>query len=83
MPGLILYHGSLTTQDPDFPHATALALRDGRVLAVGDDAEIRALARRHTRQIDLGGRRVLPGLTDSHARTSARSGRASRSAAWA
>lgn len=66
MPDLILYNGKLLTQDPGFPQATALALRDGRILAVGDDAEIRALARSHTARIDLGGRRVLPGLTDSH-----------------
>jgi predicted amidohydrolase YtcJ len=66
MPDLILYHGRLATQDPSFPHASALAVRDGRILAVGDDGQIRAMARPHTRQIDLGGRRVLPGLTDSH-----------------
>ncbi len=56
----------MTTQDPYFSRATALALRDGRILAVGSDAEIRALARPHTQQINLGGRRVLPGLTDAH-----------------
>ncbi len=66
MPNLVLYHGSLTTQDPRFPEASALAVRDGRILAVGNDAQIRGLARPHTQQIDLGGRRVLPGLTDSH-----------------
>jgi predicted amidohydrolase YtcJ len=41
-------------------------MRGGRVLAVGSDSEVCALASPHTRQIDLGGRRVLPGLTDSH-----------------
>jgi predicted amidohydrolase YtcJ len=66
VPDLIFHNAKLTTQDPDFPHATALALRDGRILAVGDDAEIRALARPQTGEIDLGGRRVLPGLTDAH-----------------
>jgi predicted amidohydrolase YtcJ len=66
MPDLILYRGKLTTQDPDFPQATAVAVRGGRILAVGDDAGVRALARSHTRQIDLDGRRVLPGLTDAH-----------------
>jgi len=66
MPDLVLFNGRLTTQDPDFPHATALALRDGRILAVGDGDEMRSLARPATREIDLGGRRVLPGLTDAH-----------------
>jgi hypothetical protein len=66
MPDSILYNGRLATQDPGFPQATALAVRDGRILAVGDDAEILDLAGPHTCRIHLGGRRVLPGLTDSH-----------------
>jgi predicted amidohydrolase YtcJ len=66
MSNLILYNGKITTQDPNIPHATALAIRDGRILAVGMDADMRALAGPDTRQIDLDGRRVLPGLTDSH-----------------
>ncbi len=72
IPSLILYNGRLLTQDSDFPHgcrlsaATAVAIGDGRFLAVGDDAEVRALARPHTRLIDLGGRLALPGLTDAH-----------------
>ena len=66
MPNLILFNGKLKTQDSRFAHATALALRDGRILAVGSDKMIRDLARSDTQQIDLGGRRVLPGLTDSH-----------------
>jgi predicted amidohydrolase YtcJ len=63
---LILYNGKLHTQDPRFPRATALALRGGHIRAVGDDAEVCALAAPGDEQIDLGGRRVLPGLTDAH-----------------
>jgi len=66
MPSLILYNGKLLTQDPNFPQATALAIRGKRFLAIGSDAEIRSLARPHTRLIDLGGRLALPGLTDAH-----------------
>jgi predicted amidohydrolase YtcJ len=66
MPNLILYNGRFHTQDSDCPQATAVAIRDGHFLAVGDDAEVRALARPHTRLIDLGGRLALPGLTDAH-----------------
>ena len=66
MPDLILFNGKLATQDPNFPDATALALRDGSILAVGYDDETRLLAQSHTQCIDLGGRRVLPGLVDSH-----------------
>ncbi len=64
--GLFLVSGSFHTQDPAYPHATAVAIRDGRVWAVGRDEEIRALAGPDTRTIDLGGRLVLPGLTDAH-----------------
>jgi hypothetical protein len=65
-PDLILYDGKLHTQDPDTPQATAVAIAHGRVRAVGEDSEIRALAAPGTRAVDLGGRRVLPGLVDSH-----------------
>ena len=66
LPDIVLLNGRLTTQDPDFPDATALAVRDGRILAVGADHEVGSLAQPHTQQIDLDGRRVLPGLTDAH-----------------
>ncbi len=63
---LILYNGKLHTQDADFPQATAVAIRDGRFFALGDDEEIRALSDPETREIDLNGRLVLPGMTDAH-----------------
>lgn len=46
--------------------ATAVAVRDGRIIAVGDDATVSVLAGPSTRFIDAGGRRVVPGLIDSH-----------------
>lgn len=66
MPDLILYNGKLYTQDSQIPQANALAIRDGRILAVGGDDEIRALVGSRTKQVNLEGRRVLPGLTDCH-----------------
>jgi len=66
MPHLILYNGKLHTQDPHFSHATAVAIGNKGILAVGTDADILALARTNTQQINLTGRLVLPGLTDSH-----------------
>ena len=65
-PDLVLYNGKLHTQSMEMPQATAVAVAGGRFLAVGDDAEVRALARPAARQVDLRGRRVLPGLTDAH-----------------
>lgn len=58
--------GRITTLDRSRPEATAIAVRNGRVLAVGSDAEIAALGSGTTRRLDLGGRRVIPGLNDSH-----------------
>lgn len=45
---------------------TALAVRGGRVVALGDDATVVALAGPHTARIDLAGRRVVPGFIDNH-----------------
>ena len=46
--------------------AEALAVRDGRIAAVGRSSDIRALAAASTRVVDLAGRTVIPGLIDSH-----------------
>jgi predicted amidohydrolase YtcJ len=45
---------------------TAVAIAGGRVLAVGEDGELRGLAGPRTRVVDAGGRRIVPGLVDSH-----------------
>jgi predicted amidohydrolase YtcJ len=66
-PDLVLTNGRIVTADPAFSVAEAVAIRDGRFLAVGQAVEIEALAGPHTRVVDLHGRTVLPGLTDTHA----------------
>ncbi len=63
---LILRNGRITTLDPSNPEATAIAIRDGHVAAVGEEAEIMPLAENGTIVVDVGGRRVIPGLNDSH-----------------
>src|SRR6266436_2360495 len=63
---LILHRGLFTTLARAHPNATAVAIRDGRFLAVGGDKEVMALAGPKTRVVDLKGRRVLPGLIDNH-----------------
>ena len=65
MPTTIVLNANVYTLDSKNPRATAIAIRDGKIVAVGDDA-LRAIARPHTRLVDLEGRTVLPGLTDSH-----------------
>ena len=52
--------------DPARPAASAVALRGGRILAVGTRDEARAVLGARPEIVDLGGRCVLPGLTDSH-----------------
>jgi hypothetical protein len=56
----------IVTLDPARPRARALALRAGRVAALGDEAEIKAFAGPRTRTLRLDGRVVFPGLTDAH-----------------
>ena len=66
-PDLVLYRGLVHTVAAGLPVATAVAIRDGRFVAVGGDRDVLALAGRRTRRVDLGGRRVLPGFNDAHA----------------
>ncbi len=63
---LVLVHGAVYTQDANHPWAESVAVRDGRYVAVGTDAEVRALAGPHTRVIDLRGKMLMPGLIDAH-----------------
>ncbi|OYO18189.1 amidohydrolase [Enemella evansiae] len=63
---LVLRNARITTFDSEVPTAESIAIRDGRVLAIGSDEELAALAETAARTIDLGGRSVLPGLNDSH-----------------
>jgi predicted amidohydrolase YtcJ len=66
-PTLVLLNGKVLTMDGQSRVAEALAIRDGRILAVGDSATIRSMAGSQTRTIDLGGKTVVPGLIDTHA----------------
>lgn len=63
---LILRGGRITTFDPAMPEAQALAITDGRIAATGTDADILAMAGPATEVVALEGRRVIPGLNDSH-----------------
>ena len=65
-PDLILHNGKVVTVDNQFSIAQAVAVKGPRILAVGSDSEMRALAGRNTEYEDLGGKTVIPGLIDSH-----------------
>jgi predicted amidohydrolase YtcJ len=63
---LIVYHAKITTLTAAQPQASALAVSAGRIYAVGNDDQILTLKDGHTRLIDADGRRLIPGLEDSH-----------------
>jgi predicted amidohydrolase YtcJ len=66
-PQLILFHGRILTVDSRDSIAEALAIRDGKIIAVGTDRDMLRLAGAATQRIDLHGRTATPGLIDSHA----------------
>ncbi len=63
---LILTNAKITTLDRAQPQAEAIAIKDGKVAAVGNADDVQKLAGPATKIIDLNGRRVIPGLNDSH-----------------
>jgi len=63
---LILYNGRISTLDPGNTSPEAVAIADGRFLSVGRARDVEATAGATTKRIDLQGRRVIPGLIDSH-----------------
>ena len=63
---LILHNAKIATIDRAKPQAKALAVAGGKFIAVGDEADIMALAGAQTKIIDARGRTVIPGLIDSH-----------------
>ena len=65
-PDLIFHRGLFTTLDRSNPHAEAVAIKDGKFIAVGRANDVMPLAGPATRIIDLHGKRVLPGLIDNH-----------------
>lgn len=65
-PDTVLVNGKIVTLDARFSMHEALAVRDGKIVAVGRSADINKLAGPQTRTIDLLGRTVVPGLIDSH-----------------
>ena len=63
---LIVHNSLITTLDPSRPSAQAIAVASGKVLAVGSNDEILSLRRPGTKVVDALGKRVIPGLNDSH-----------------
>jgi predicted amidohydrolase YtcJ len=63
---LVLMNGKIVTLDENFSLKEAVAVKDGKIAAVGGDGEMRRWTGSHTQVINLNGRTVIPGLNDSH-----------------
>ncbi len=63
---LIITNANVLTMDPERPRAEAVAVAAGRILAVGSNAEVQALAGPGCRTVDAAGRSLLPGFVESH-----------------
>ena len=63
---LVLHNGNILTVDTNFTQATSLAIKDGKVLAVGTHSKVRPFIGETTALLDLQGQTVLPGLIETH-----------------
>ena len=68
---LIIVHANVLTLDTACSRAESIAVRDGKILAVGDQRDIESLAGPGTERIDADGQTVIPGLIDTHAHVEA------------
>jgi predicted amidohydrolase YtcJ len=65
-PDFVVVNGRVFTMDTAAPRAEAFAVRQGRFVAVGSNADVRNLATRATPVVDAGGMTVVPGFIDCH-----------------
>ena len=77
-PDTILLNGKIATLDGEDRFVSALASHAGRIVALGSDHDVRSLAGRETRTIDLHGSTAIPGVVDSHCHPDAQARRLAR-----
>lgn len=63
---LLLINANIYTLDPARPRATAIAIKDNRILAIGDEQEVSSVLRPPSSVVNLHGYTVIPGLIDAH-----------------
>ena len=68
---MIIVNANVFTVDPAFSVARGVAVKDGKIIGVGDEAEVRRYAGVKTQVLDAGGKTVIPGLIDTHAHVEA------------
>ena len=66
LPDLVITNGKIITVDPVFSIAQAVAVKNGKIVAVGTNDEIKTIAGKSTKVIDLKGNTMLPGINDTH-----------------
>lgn len=66
-PDLIVLNAAIYTLDSALPRAQALAIKDGRFILVGSNAEVDAIAGLQTERLEAAGRVIIPGMIDAHA----------------
>jgi hypothetical protein len=66
-PDFVIINGNIVTVDAAAPHAEAVAVKEGLILAVGSNAEIKALKGPGTETLDLAGATLIPGFIEAHA----------------
>ncbi|MFO1063180.1 MAG: amidohydrolase [Pirellulales bacterium] len=65
-PDLAVIHADIRTMDDKSPQAEAIAMKEGRIIAIGSSTSIRQVCGPQTRVIDAGGKLVVPGFNDAH-----------------
>ncbi|MGB5274950.1 MAG: amidohydrolase family protein, partial [Flavobacteriaceae bacterium] len=65
-PEMVLHNANIHTSNPKLPKAQAIAISNGKVVAVGTDRDILRLAGSSTRKLDIGGKTITAGFIDSH-----------------
>jgi len=63
---VVLFHGKVFTGEPEHPYADAVAIRDDKIVAVGDRGDVSKAVAGDAKFIDLKGNFLMPGLIDSH-----------------
>ena len=63
---VLVTNGRILTSDPRRPSASAVAVRAGRIVAVGDEVAVRSEVDTTLEAVDLGGRTMVPGFIDAH-----------------
>ena len=63
---LAIINGKVITVDPEFSIKTAVAVRDGKIVAVGSNEDVKSYITSDTKVLDLKGKPILPGINESH-----------------